>query len=303
MQTIHENKRKRSKGLSANAWSYVFIAPAMIGFFVFRAFPIGFAVWVSLTDWELIGPPPSFVGVQNYVQAFHDPVFGKAFANTLAFTLMTALGAALVGLIFAALLDRNIRGSKFFRTSLYVPVITPVVAVVRIWTWLYSPSPGGLFNWVAGLFGSGPYRWIMDPDMALPSLALMTIWQGFGWDMVIILAGLKGIPNVFYEAATVDGASWWDKFAHITLPLLRPVMLFVFIMGGINGFKTFAQPYLMQGPMNSTLTTSLYIFQNAFDNFRMGYAAALSFIVSVVIMLLSVVQFRAFGGEEGISYE
>lgn len=296
-------KKGSARTLARDAWSYFFIAPAMLGFLVFGAFPIGYAVWVSLTDWELIGPPPSFVGLSNYIGAFQDPVFLKAFANTFEFTILTSFGAAMAALVLAGLLDSKIKAEGFFRTALYVPVVTPVVAVARIWTWLYSPDPGGLFNWLASLVNLGPFRWIADPQMALASVALMTVWQGLGWDMVIFLAGLKAIPRVFYEAATVDGAGPWQKLRLITLPLLRPVTLFVLVMGGINGFKAFTQVYLIQGPMNSTLTTSLYVFQNAFDNFRMGYAAAIAFIMSAVIMVFSFVQFRVFGGRRNTSYE
>ena len=284
-------------------WSFFFIAPAVLSFLVFAIFPMLFGMYLSLTDWKLVGAPPGFIGIANYLEALRDAQFYAALRNTLLFTLMSGLGAAALGLAVALMLERITRGVGFFRTVLYLPVITPIVAVTRIWKFIYDPTETGLLNATLSLVQLGPFRWLGDPASALASLAAMTIWQGFGFDMIIFLAGLKSIPRVYYEVAMIDGANPWQQFRFITLPLLRPVTLFVLVLAGINGLRAFNQMYLLPGPLDSTLTMGLYVFKNAFEYFRMGYAAAIGVLLTAIILTLTVTQFYLFERKGSTSYD
>ena len=284
-------------------WSYFFVAPAALSFIVFGVFPILYGLALSFTDTQLIGPPAAWVGGVNYLDALRAPQFYSALINTLAFTVMTGGGAAITGLTVALILNQITRGATFFRTALYIPVVTPIVAVTRIWKFIYNPSEQGLLNGALSLFKINPVNWLGDPNLALISLSVMTVWQGTGFDMVIFLAGLKGIPRVFYEAALIDGASPFQMFWHITLPLLRPVTAFVLVLAGINGLRAFSPMYLLPGPLDSTLTVGLYVFKNAFEYFKMGYAAAVGVLLTLLIVTLTGTQFWFFERKGSVSYE
>lgn len=297
------------KKVLINIWeeriSYLFISPALITFLLFFVYPFFYSLYLSFTNSQLIGPPPSFIGLDNFKRIIGDDLFWTAMSNTVWLAIVTTFLTAAVSLLVAFLLSKKIKFTHGFRTLLYIPVITPIVAVTRIWEYIYSPTPGGLLNYLLGFIGISPQGWLGDTQLALISVALMMVWQGLGWDMIIFLAGLKGIPQIFYEAATIDGANGWQKFRHITIPLLKPVLIFVIIIGTINGFKIFGQVLLLTngGPMYATTTVVLQIYKKAFQNFEMGYAAALSLGLAALILVVTLLQRKLFGDGSDLSYE
>ncbi|MCG8513322.1 MAG: sugar ABC transporter permease [Halanaerobiales bacterium] len=285
--------------------SYFFISPALIIFVVFFIYPIFYLTWLSFTDSRLIGPPAALIGLENFQRLLTDQRFIISLKNTVVLTVLTTIGAAVISLFLAYLLSKKLRFSNLYKTLLYIPVITPVVASSRIWEYVLESTPRGLFNYILSFLQLPPQAWLDSPRLAIYSVAIMMIWQGVGWDMIIFLVGLRGIPDVFYEVALLDGANAGQRFRHITLPLLKPVITFVIIIGTINGFKIFDQVLLLTngGPIYATRTIVLDIYRNIFNSFETGYAAAESVFLAVIIILITVVQRKFLTRGELVSYE
>jgi multiple sugar transport system permease protein len=278
------------------------VAPALAAIGVFFFLPVGAAFLLSLTDFDLYAIANRenlrFVGIANYTRLLGDPLFWRALVNTAWFALLAgpltialALGAAL------ALDARMLVGRSFFRTAFVVPVITTLVAVAVVWRYLYHPR-AGLLNYALGAIGVGPIDWLGDPTSAMPAIALMSIWKGFGFPMLVFLASLQAIPERLYEAARIDGAGRWHQLCWITLPMLRPTFVFVGVMTAIGALQLFAEPYVMTGggPADSTLSLVLLMYRQGFRWWNLGPATAVAFVLFAIMLAISAVTLRQRGG-------
>jgi len=278
------------------------VAPALAAIAVFFFLPVGAAFLLSLTDFDLYAIANRenlrFVGIDNYTRLLGDPLFWRALVNTAWFALLAgpltialALGAAL------ALDARMLVGRSFFRTAFVVPVITTLVAVAVVWRYLYHPR-AGLLNYALGAIGVGPIDWLGDPTYAMPAIALMSIWKGFGFPMLVFLASLQAIPERLYEAARIDGAGRWHQLCWITLPMLRPTFVFVGVMTAIGALQLFAEPYVMTGggPADSTLSLVLLMYRQGFRWWNLGPATAVAFVLFAIMLAISAVTLRQRGG-------
>jgi multiple sugar transport system permease protein len=275
-------------------YGYLFIAPAVLGFLIWIAGPMLFSAWVSLTEWDLLSAP-EFVGLRNYQSMLKDPLFWQSLKVTAYFTLVSVPLFQALALAVALLMNVNVRGIALFRTIYYLPSIVPVVANAMLWSWVFN-SEFGLLNAGLRAVGLPKVLWLQNPVWSMPALITMSLW-GLGGAMLIYLAGLQGVPQQLYEAAELDGASYWHRFRHVTIPMISPVLFFNLLMGLIGALQTFTQGYIITngGPQNSTLFYALYIYRRAFTDFKMGYAAALAWVLFGIVLLLSVLVFRYLG--------
>lgn len=279
---------------------WTFSAPFTVLFVVFMALPVIASLVMSVTDLrstDLRNPlAVNFVGIDNYSRLFSDDLFLRAAVNTLIFVLIGVPLTLVIALAAASGLNSGlIRFKALFRVGFYLPVVTSIVAIAVIWRFLLDPDVGLVDNLLRLVGIEGPH-WLGSTKTALPSIIVMAAWRNFGFSMVIFLAGLQGIPADLYEAATLDGASRWQQFRHVTLPLLRPTLLFGAVVTGIGYLQLFEEPLVMTqgGPLNSTLSVSYHIYnQFGFGNY--GYAAAASYVLFVAIVALSFLQFRILG--------
>jgi multiple sugar transport system permease protein len=265
---------------------YAFIAPWLIGFLVLTVYPMIESFRLSLTDTGYAGDG-SYIGLQNFVQAFTvETRVLIAFKNTFLYVLMFVPSSLVLSFFLGWLLSRNIRFLGFFRSVFYVPYLTAGVAVTIMWGWLFNGTYG-LFNYVLSMFGIQGPNWLGDKNTALISIVIMNLWS-IGNSVLIMLAGIQDIPRTYYESAEIDGASTWRQIRSITIPLSTPTIFFNLVIGIINAFQLFSQPYILTngGPVDSTLTVSLFIFRNAFEYGKMGYASAVAWALFVAIMAL-----------------
>ena len=278
--------------------AFWFLTPALGLIAVFFLLPIAAALLLSLTDFDIyaIGDPSAlrWIGLDNYRQVFEHPLFWMALGNTFYFVLLG--GPLSVGLSLGAALLLNARLTccrTLFRTIYFLPVVSTLVAVAVVWRALYNPEAGLLNQWL-GLFGIHPIDWLGDPDWAMPAIILMAAWKNFGFNMIIFIAGLQAIPDRLYEAARLDGAGSWAQFRYITLPQLAPTFLFVALMTMIGYLQLFAEPYVMTqgGPANATLSLVMLMYQEGFRWWNMGFAAALAFVLFVIILAGTLLQLR-----------
>lgn len=278
---------------TAAAWS--FIAPSLVLLLVFSAAPLLFAFYLSFHGWNLLEPAKPFVGLQHYIELAGDGLFWNAAKNTAVYALYVPLTMA-CALAVAILLNRRIRGVAILRAIFFLPYITSFVAISIVWQWMYDPN-FGIFNWLLGLIGLGPFPWLNSPSTALFALIIMAVWIHIGFQMVIFLAGLQAIPNELYEAAMIDGAGPWRRFRKITLPMLKPTTFFVLVTSIIGSFQVFTFVYVMTegGPLHATDVIVYHIYQNAWQFLRMGYASAMSWVLFAVIFAITLIQFRTLG--------
>ncbi len=289
---INPVKEKKGRGLlwSETRDGYLFILPWIFGFLIFTAGPMLASLYISLTRWEIV-TPSVWVGGAQYVKLFSDDRFWLSLYNTSYYVFIGVPLHLFMALLAALAVNMNLRGIHYFRTAYYVPSLTPVVANSILWVWIFHPS-WGLANAFLEWIGLEGLYWLQDPRLAKPALIIMSFWS-IGGQMVILLAGLKGIPIPLYEAAAIDGANWWDRFWRITLPLLTPALFFNLIIAIIGAFQIFTQAYIMTegGPNYSTLFYLLYLFRAAFENFRMGYASAMAWVLFIIVLLFTIIQF------------
>ena len=273
---------------------YLFIAPWMLGFVIFVAGPILASLGLSFAQYDII-LPPKFRGLDNYRELFQDPLFYTSLWNTLYFVFFAIPLGIVVAFGLALLLNQKVRGMAVYRTAYYMPSIVPVVASAVLWLWLLQPQ-WGLVNGALRFLGIEGPTWLASPTWSKPSIILMMLW-GSGGSMIIYLAGLQGIPQVLYEAAEIDGANWWARFRHMTIPMMTPTLFFTLVMSIISVFQTFSIVFIMTGgtgaPVNTTLVYLLYLYRNAFNFLRMGYASAMAWILFVIILALTLLQFRS----------
>lgn len=274
---------------------YLFVAPSLVIIAVFVIGPIGQALWMSVHDWSFVLPAKPFVGLENYRELAGDDRFWNALQVTAVYTLGSVPTQILLALAVALALHERLRAVTWFRAAYFFPVISSLAVMAIVWRFLLDPNIGLLSHWLA-ILGLGPTDWLQSTTWALPAVIAVGIWKNLGFTMVILLAGLQGIPETYYEAAAIDGAGRGARFRHITLPGLRQTLLFVTVIGVIASFQAFDQIYVMTrgGPLFTTETLVTYMYHQAFDLFRMGYAAAIAWILFVIIMVGSVVQLRLF---------
>ncbi|MBI1258182.1 MAG: ABC transporter permease subunit [Chloroflexi bacterium] len=275
---------------------YLFLAPFLIFFLVFVVRAVVQAVNMSFYDWQILKPVHPYVGLANYAELLGDYVWWIAVKNTIIFTVLTVLGTTVVALVCAVAVTQKARGVGFFRVLLYMPQLLSVGVVGLVWVWLLS-TQFGVINYGLSFLGIHPINWLGDENLVIPALSLTTIWWGFGFPMLIFIAGLQGIPEHLYEAAKIDGANSRQAFFYITLPLLRPTMLFVTVTGVIAQFQVFGQPFIMTtgGPGRASYTVIFYLYQIAWRTFRMGYGAAVAVVLALIMGLFTAIQFRFLG--------
>lgn len=285
-------------------WFYLFISPWIVGFSAFTLYPLVASLYFSLTNYSIL-EPPVWTGLSNYIHLFTDNLFWHSVEVTSIYAASTVFLQLTVAMIVALLLNMRVPGMRLLRTIYYLPNVLPIAATSMLWIFLFLPQ-FGLIDWViktvTGL--NGP-NWLSDPAWALPALILMSLW-GIGSAMIIFLAGLQSIPPVLYEAAALDGVGVWHRFWKVTFPMVSPVVLFNLIMGLIGASQTFVQVYMMTqgGPDYATYFYNYYLYQNAFEYFKMGTASAQAWIMLIVVMALSVVIFSTsarwvyYGGVE-----
>jgi len=271
---------------------WIFLIPTLIGLFVFRIGPIIFAFFMSFTDWNIM-LQPTWIGLDNYKELFTDPNFYQILLNTFEFSLIYVTGTMVFGLLLAVLVNSKIKGIKFFRTAYFTPVVTSAVAVGIIWSWILSPKYGLLNVILEKWFGVTPPSWLGDAKWALPTVAFVQTWKMMGYYMIIYLAGLQNIPSHLYEAARIDGASKFQSFWRITLPLLSPTTFFAFTIAIIDSFRNFEIIYTMTqgGPQYASTTLVYSVYVNAFVFYRMGYASAVAYVLLGVVGLITWINF------------
>mgnify|MGYP002638621645 FL=1 len=276
----------------------LFLAPALSLIAVFFFIPVVASFLMSFTDFDIYSLADSsnarFVGLENYKNLLSDPLFWKAMRNTLYFVFIGVPLSLMFSLATALLLNSKlIRFMSLFRLAYFLPVVTTLVAVAVVWRYIYHPS-FGLVNYLLSLIGVGTVDWLGNPKWAMPALIIMAVWKNFGYNMIIFIAGLQNIPPELYESARIDGAGKWQELLHITLPMFMPTTVFVSIITIIGYFQLFAEPYVMTqgGPMNATLSIVLLMYQEGFRWWRMGYSAALAFVLFLILFIATLVQLR-----------
>lgn len=294
MQTaVARPRRNRKSRLSHSEalWGYLFVAPIMLGFAVFFAFAIVASVGIGLTRWDIF-TEPQWVGLQNYANLMRDPLFWATIRNTALLALMYIPLRVGLALALALALNSQIRLRGLWRAIFFLPVLTVPVASAAVWKWLYDPT-FGLINTGLGMLGLPKPAWLSDVATALPAVVVVLAWSIVGRDMVIFIAGLQGIPREYYEAAQIDGAGRARIFRHITLPLLTPTTFFIVVISIMDALKVFDVVYVMTqgGPADSTRTIVYYVYDEAFRNFRMGYASAMTWILFLLILGFTLIQF------------
>jgi multiple sugar transport system permease protein len=302
-ESVHPAERRRWTPLRRQqaAAGYLFLAPFLVFFIVFVARAVVQSVYMSLFNWQILQPVHPFIGLGNYQELLNDALWWTSLRNTFTFAFVTVLGASLLALLCALMVNQPVRGRTFFRALFYAPNLLSVSVVGIVWGWLMD-SQFGILNYALRLIGLPRINWLGDANIILGSLSIATIWWTFGFPMLIFLAGLQTIPDILYEASRIDGASRWQSFRYITLPLLRPTILFVTVTGFISHFQVFGQPYIMPtggagGPGTASYTVIIYLYQTAWRYYRMGYGSAIAVGLTVVMVIFTLIQFRFFGRE------
>ncbi|MFE6734603.1 carbohydrate ABC transporter permease [Microbacterium sp. NPDC057650] len=275
------------------------VAPAFLHALIWIGIPVVAAFVLSFTSYDVLSSP-QFIGVENYFEAFKDPVFLRSMLNTLVYAIFTVPVSMAIALLIALMLDTQIRGRALFRTAVFLPQITATIAVALVWLWIYD-TRNGLLNAVLTFFGLPPQSWLDTTTWAMPSVIVVGIWQGIGLKMLIYLAALQALPRDVYEAASVDGATKTRQFFSITIPLLRPATFFVFVTSVISAVQAFDLIYILTsgGPANSTTMMTYEIYTSAFKEFRLGYACAQSIVLFAFLLVLTLVTRRLNGGDNG----
>ena len=273
------------------ATGYLMASPFLIGFFVFTAYPMAYAIWLSFQDWNLLGPP-EFVGLENFIKVFTNPTANLSLFNSAFYTFLAVPIQLVISFTIAYALSQKLRFRDFYRAGFYMPFIVPVVASSVVWQRVFHPE-FGILNDILVRFGFPPeIAWLQEPSLAKPAFIFMSFWM-IGRQMVIFIAGLGNIPSTLYEAASLDGAGFWGKMRKVTIPLMTPLIFYNMVMAIINSFQSFVPAMIMTdgGPQNATLFAVLNIYRQGFEYFNVGYAAALSWEFFVIIVGFTITQF------------
>ncbi|EDO1154344.1 sugar ABC transporter permease [Listeria innocua] len=284
--------RNKSVQIHQQRMAYLFIALPVLLLAIFMILPIGMALFVSFTDYDIVNSP-NWIGFDNYIKMFRDPYFLISLKNTIIYTALFVPLGLVASLGAAILINMNKKGASLFRTFFYVPVLCSTVATATIWYWLLNPQYG-LINRVLGWFGINGPAWLYDSNWAMFAIVMMSVWMTFGTNMMIFLAGLQGIPANLYEASKIEDASRWKTFRYVTWPSLSRTTFLVTTMLIINAFQVFDQAYVLTkgGPGNSTITLVYYIYNEGFGGLKMGYASAISFVLFLIILVFSIINMR-----------
>jgi multiple sugar transport system permease protein len=275
-----------------NMVGYLFVAPLIVGLIIFTYGPVVASFGLSFTKGDYISTP-KWIGLDNYRALLDDKLFWQSMRNTLYYVAGVVPAGMVLSLLLALAMNQKLRGIVFFRTIFFLPTISSSVAISLMWLWIYNPEFGAL-NFLLRQVGVKGPAWLSTPEWAMPAVMIMAVWRGMGYNMLIYLAGLQGIPDIYYEAAEIDGAGTWAKFWNITVPLLSPTTFMLLILGLIGAFQVFEYTYVMTqgGPVYATLTLVLHVYNNAFRSFQMGYASALAYVLFFILLGLTVIQFR-----------
>lgn len=271
----------------------LFMMPWFIGFLIFGLYPMIMSVYYSLCRYDVLRIP-QFIGLGNYEKLiFEDPYFWTSISNTLIYTVLRVPLCIIGSLLLAVLVNNAVRGMKFFRTVYFIPSIVTGVVLSVVWLWMFNPQ-FGLINSFLAYFGIPGPLWLLDPDWSKPSMVLMSVWSIGGGRMLVFLAALQGIPKHLYEAADIDGGGWWAKFRNVTIPMLSPVIFLWSVLEIIFSLQVFVEAYIMTqgGPLNSTMFYNLYLYNKAFNDFEMGYASALAWLLLVISLIITLIQFK-----------
>ncbi|HIK03403.1 MAG TPA: sugar ABC transporter permease [Trichormus sp. M33_DOE_039] len=295
-------RRSRRWNIQDSFVGYIFMMPAILILGAFVLLPIFYAVFLSLHKVQLLGGINyEFIGLRNFQRLFTDARVGIALRNTAEYVVIVVPSQTILALVLAVTLNSGIHAQNWWRVLYFLPTVTSSAVLTLIFMWIYNTD--GLLNDFLSFLGLPTYNWLGDPSVALKGIMIMNIWSTAPFYMVIYLAALQDIPQRLYEAADIDGANWWQKFIYITIPLLKPVTFFVVAIGIIGTFQLFDQSYIFSGgtggPNNATLTVVLLIYQTVFRYLQMGYAAAIAFLLAVVIITVTILQRQLFGGERG----
>jgi ABC-type sugar transport system permease subunit len=294
-----KNSQKRSRLFGARIWlPYMLVSPYLLFVVVFVLFPVLFCFFLTFHKWNIISPM-HFIGLGNYSRLIHDRLFWTAIGNTLKFLSLHIPLQLLISLFLAQLLNQPIRAKSFFRSSFFLPVIVSGVVVTILWQQLFGFDTG-IFNRILSVLGLPKVGWLVNPNVAIYSIAIMATWKNVGLYVILFLVGLQTVPPQYYEAAKLEGANRWQQFIYITLPMINPTIFMVVVLSTIGGFSLFIEPYIMTGggPLNQTLSAVLYIYKQAFQYYNMGYSATLGFFYALMIMIVVVLQKRFIEKEE-----
>jgi multiple sugar transport system permease protein len=291
--SIAKKRRRLTLSHREAVWAYALISPWLIGFIVFTAGPMIASLYFSLTEYDVINPP-RFIGLANWRSMFaEDPLFWHSLKVTLMYAVAALPLGLVLGLALALLLNAEVPGLMFWRTIYYMPSVVSGVAVAVLWSYVFNPR-FGILNWLLSLVGIKGPGWLSSTDWALPAMIIMSLW-GVGGGMITYLAGLQGIPTALYEAATIDGATKWQRFWRITLPLITPVIFYNLVTGIIGAFQYFTAAYVMTngGPANATLFYNLYLYRNTFRYGRLGFGSAMAWFLLFAVLVMTLLIFRS----------
>lgn len=266
----------------------IFILPAMLGILIFIIIPIICSFGLSFAKWDLLNPI-QFAGLSNYKEIFAEPLFYKILLNTVVFAVSTSVFGVIIPLILASILNTKIRGSEFYKTAYFLPFITPMIVIGIVWEWIFDPNIG-MLNHILHLH----INWLYDTHFAMPALVIISVWKLIGYNMIIFLSALSGISQSLFEAAKIDGATPFQTFKNVTVPMLSPTIFFVVIITAISSFQVFDLIYLMTqgGPLDSTNVLVYAIYKNAFEYFNVGKASAIAYVLFTIILVLTLVQWN-----------
>jgi multiple sugar transport system permease protein len=286
------------KRLKKSYAAYVFVSPAALLITMFSYVAIFFSLYISFHQWDIITNIQNFNGFDNYVRALQDPIVRTSFWNTLYYVVGIVPSITLGALLLAVMANQIQKGRAIFRTIYFIPTITPGVVTAMLWVWVFEPT--GVMNRVLALAGIAGPNWLFNRSTAMPAIIIMTLWSAVGYYMIIFMAGLADIPDVFFDAAKVDGANRWQTFWYVTLPLLSNSLIFVVVTLTISAFQMFTQVFIMTrgGPSYATQTVQLTVYQQAFQFLEIGYASAISWLLFVIVFCFAALQLRLFISRE-----
>ena len=299
---LKTNKNKNPVRSKQALLGYFFVSPWVVGFLLFGLYPMIMSVYYSLCQYDVLRIP-QFIGIGNFKELLtEDPYFWKSVWNTFYYTFLRTPLAIFGSLLLAVLVNNAVRGIRFFRTIYFIPSIITGVVLSSIWLWMLNPQYG-IINTFLAFFGIRGPLWLQSATWSKPSIIIMSLWSIGGGRMLVFLAALQGIPKQLYEVIDLDGGGWWRKFTHVTIPLVSPVIFLWTVLEIIFSFQVFTEAYVMTkgGPLNSTLFYNLYLYYKAFDDFSMGYASALAWLLLIFVLIVTLIQFRI--GRRVVYYE